>query len=56
MTRAVDPTRVLGLNTAVIYKQRSTFSTEARRACSDGSMYSSGSASLGFDPRRGSKF
>ena len=28
----------------------------ARRAGSDGSMSASGSAGLGFDPRRGSKF
>ena len=32
------------------------FSRGARRAGSDGSMSASGSAGLGFDPRRDSKF
>ena len=33
-----------------------TLSVGARRAGSDGSMSASGSAGLGFDPRRGNKF
>ena len=32
------------------------FFRKARRAGSDGSLSASGSAGLGFDPRRGSKF
>ena len=34
----------------------STFTDQARRADSDGSMSASGSAGPGFDARRGSKF